>query len=502
MALVVLASGCAVNPVSGRPEFTLVSEAGEREMGEEEARNVAAQMGLYDEPALVAYVRTVGQRLVDASPLLDLAYEFHIVDMVEPNAFAIPGGYIYVSRGILALTNDEDELAGILAHEIGHVAARHSVRTISRAAPLAVVTGLGAAVTGIVSPMLGSIVGGLGGLAGALVFAPYSRSQEEEADRVGQEMAAKAGFDPAGISRSLHTLEREDTLHGNAPREMSFFSTHPPLPRRVAMTTERAQGLARGKASPPIDTPERFLEHLQGSPSARASTACSMAAVPAPGAQLRPLPAGWKTTNAAAVGAVAPDKSGAAPELAQASGSLEAAMRQLGQQTRMDLARGAERLTNGLPAVRDCRRPAPGTASPSPWIAFAAGIVSRDGHDAPGVDRHASPSFQQTAAGSARSRRARGHQGDAHRWRGPAAAALSALRRRRARVEAGLRGGSERARDGPGCGRAGGQGGGADAGVPGRPRSPLELRSVPQHPPAIADSGDTCTRGSGSGRRP
>jgi len=404
--LLVLAGGCAVNPVSGRPEFTLVSEAGEREMGEEEAQNVAAQMGLYDEPALIAYVRSVGQRLVAASPRRDLKYEFHVVDMVEPNAFALPGGYIYVSRGILALTNDEDELAGILGHEIGHVAARHSVRTISRAAPLAVLTGLGAAVTGIVSPMLGSVVGGIGGLAGALVLAPYSRSQEEEADRVGQEMAAKAGFDPSGISRSLHTLEREEALHGNAPRGMDFFSTHPPLPRRVAATTERAQGLARGKATPPIDTPERFLEHLAGLPvGARAADGVfdgQLFLHPELRFHIR-FPAGWKTANdAAAVGAVAPDKSGAvALELAQTSGGPEAAMRKLEQETRMDLSRGAERVTvNGLPAVHAAAvartRNGP-VALDLTWIAFAGKVYRVTGMTRPESLEKLLPSFQETA---------------------------------------------------------------------------------------------------------
>jgi len=393
--------------VSGRPEFTLVSEAGEREMGEEEARNVAAQMGLYDETALAGYVRAVGERLVAASPRRDLAYEFHIVDMVEPNAFALPGGYIYVSRGILALTNDEDELAGILGHEIGHVAARHSVRTISRAAPLAVVTGLGAAVTGIVSPMLGSVIGGVGGLAGALVLAPYSRSQEEEADRVGQEMAAKAGFDPAGISRALHSLEREEALHGNVPREMSFFATHPPLPRRVATTTERAQGLARGRATPPIDTPERFLGHLEGLPvGARAADGVFDGPLflhPRLGFHVR-FPAGWQTANqASAVGAVSPDKSAAvALELSETSGGPEAAMRQLEQQTRMDLSRSAERVTiGGLPAVHASAvartRNGP-VALDLTWIAFAGKVYRVTGMTRPESFEALRPSFQQTAA--------------------------------------------------------------------------------------------------------
>jgi len=177
-----LTGGCAVNPVSGRPEVSLVSEARERELGEEEARRVAESMGLLDDARLVAYVRAVGERLVRGVPRTDVAYTFSIVDMEQPNAFALPGGYVYVSRGLLALMNSEDELAGVLGHEIGHVAARHAVRRVTRAAPLAVLTGLGAAVTGIASPTVGDLVGGIGDAAGALVLAPYSRGHVRKLD--------------------------------------------------------------------------------------------------------------------------------------------------------------------------------------------------------------------------------------------------------------------------------------------------------------------------------
>src|SRR5438552_2774345 len=110
-----LGGACARNPVSGRPEVTLVSEAKERELGEAEARRVAETMGILEDPALSAYVRAVGERLAQFSPRTDVTYTFQIVDMEEPNAFALPGGPVYVSRGLLVLTNSEDELAGALA---------------------------------------------------------------------------------------------------------------------------------------------------------------------------------------------------------------------------------------------------------------------------------------------------------------------------------------------------------------------------------------------------
>ena len=401
-----MTSACAVNPVSGRPEFTLVSEAHERELGEEESRKIAAEMGLYDDRALVGYVRSVGERLAAVSPRRDLAYSFQVVDMEEPNAFALPGGYIYVSRGLLALTNDEDELAGVIGHEIGHVAAKHAVRTVSRAAPLSILTGIGAAVTGIVSPALGSVVGGVGGLAGALVLAPYSRGQEEEADRLGQEMAARAGWDPAGISRSLHALEREEALHRDAPRSNSFFSTHPPLPRRVADTEERAKTLQRNAAVRATATPEQFLRRLDGlAVGPRATDGVFDGPLflhPELGFHLR-FPAGWKTANErSVVAALAPDKSALlALELAGTSGGPEAALRAFEQETRADLSRSAERITiGGLPAVRagGVARTRDGPmALELTWIALGGKVYRITGMTRPESFEAMRPAFREAA---------------------------------------------------------------------------------------------------------
>jgi len=120
-------SGCAVNPVSGRSEVVLISAEEERELGAQEAEKVEKSMGLVDDPEIVAYVKTVGHRLAEYSPRQDVDYTFQIVDLGVPNAFALPGGYVYVSRGLLVLVNSEDELAGVMGHEIGHVAGRHAV---------------------------------------------------------------------------------------------------------------------------------------------------------------------------------------------------------------------------------------------------------------------------------------------------------------------------------------------------------------------------------------
>lgn len=257
-------SGCSVNPVSGLPEVTLVTVEQEKKLGADEAAKVEQQMGLLQDPALVPYVESVGQRLAEQSPRRDVMYRFHIVDMVEPNAFALPGGYVYVTRGLLALVNTEDELAGVVGHEIGHVAARHSVQKISRQGPFAVVTGLVAGVTGLVSPLVGNIVGGVGEFAQSLVFSPYSRSQENEADKVGQEMTAKAGWEPEGLSDFLNTLGREESLMHDGPRRPSFFDSHPATPDRVANTSKHAKQLQRTVREPISASREVFLQRLDG----------------------------------------------------------------------------------------------------------------------------------------------------------------------------------------------------------------------------------------------
>jgi predicted Zn-dependent protease len=264
-AIVLLQSlGCAVNPVSGRPELTLVSEEQEIKLGAQEAEKIEQQMGLVPDEEFTRYLNTLGRRLADESPRPKLDYRFHLVDMAEPNAFALPGGHIYVSRGILALANSEDELAGVVGHEIGHVAARHSVQTISKRGPFAVIFGVASGLAGLVSPLAGNIIGGVGELTQSVIFSPYSRSQENEADRVGQDMAARAGWEPWGLTRLLTSLDREVRLHEEGKRNPSFFDTHPPTPNRIEDTAAHAKELVKASRKPISMSPEAFVRRLAG----------------------------------------------------------------------------------------------------------------------------------------------------------------------------------------------------------------------------------------------
>ncbi|MDF0644636.1 MAG: M48 family metalloprotease [Nitrospira sp.] len=262
--LLIGSSACTINPVSGWPEFTLITAGQEKQIGAEEAKKVEDEMGLLDDRALTGYLDQVGQRLAKESPRQNLDYHFHAVDMIEPNAFALPGGYIYVSRGLLALVNSEDELAGVVGHEIGHVAARHSVQKISRQGPFALITNFVSGITGFFVPFVGNVLGGIGNFAQSLVFSPYSRSQESEADKVGQEMAAKAGWNPEGLAIFLNTLGREESLLNDGPRRPSFFDSHPATPDRVENTTKWAKDFKQAPRDPITPTHDAFLKRFEG----------------------------------------------------------------------------------------------------------------------------------------------------------------------------------------------------------------------------------------------
>ena len=236
----ILIYGCAVNPVTGKHEIVFMSVEDEKKLGAENAKQVAEQMGIFDDPKLVSYVESIGQRLAKKSPYQDVTYQFQIVDLEEPNAFALPGGYVYVSRGLLVLINSEDELAGVIGHEIGHVAARHSVQRLTRAAPVGLVTGITSAAVGLVSPFLAKTVSGTGSLINSAILAPYSRSQENDADATGQLLAVESGWNPDGITTFLNTLDRETERQGQGGSEFSFLATHPSTPKRVKATETRA----------------------------------------------------------------------------------------------------------------------------------------------------------------------------------------------------------------------------------------------------------------------
>ncbi len=231
-------AGCVVNPVSGKRQIILMSEQEEQEIDQREAKNVEEMMGIVASPELNHYVNALGQAMVRNAPYRDLDYHFAVVEMDVPNAFALPGGHIYVSRGLLAISNSEAELANVLGHEIGHVAARHSAQrdVHSKVVGIAsILAQVGAAAAGAD----GRTVAGVQSL-GAGVVSAYSRSQEREADVFGQDLAAVTGIDPDGMAGFLRTLERTIRLEQGFSRGTGYLDSHPSTPERVADATSRA----------------------------------------------------------------------------------------------------------------------------------------------------------------------------------------------------------------------------------------------------------------------
>ena len=229
-----IASACATNPVTGNREFVTISEAQEVAIGRESDAQIRSEMGVYDDPQLQQYVEEIGFDLAAVSHRPALDWHFTIVDSPSVNAFALPGGYIYLTRGIMAYLSDEAELAGVLGHEIGHVTARHSVQAYSRATGAS--WGLMAAqifVPAMRSPYYGAP--GLGDAAGSgmgLLFLKFGRDDERQADRLGAEYAVASGRDPRGVGDMLATLARiaDTTDRRGTP---NWLATHPEPVDRV-----------------------------------------------------------------------------------------------------------------------------------------------------------------------------------------------------------------------------------------------------------------------------
>jgi len=263
---VVQFNGCAQNPVTGKRDFVLMSPEEESELGAEAALMVEAQIGTIDAGALSTYVADLGRRLAAHSPRQDVSYSFAIVDMEEPNAFALPGGYIYVSRGLLAITNSEDELANVIAHEIGHVAALHHARQQARTAGFGLLTSPVRLVGGLVGGTIGALIEAPFAVAGYSFIAAHGRGQEREADHIAQDIAAQVGYDPTALSTFLSTLQRDTDLRmgGDVPRRVHFFDTHPSTPERVKTAMERGMKLPWTRGSTLVSGRNGFLDLLAG----------------------------------------------------------------------------------------------------------------------------------------------------------------------------------------------------------------------------------------------
>jgi predicted Zn-dependent protease len=225
--LAAAAVACAVNPVTGRNEFMLFSENQEIELGRQTDAEVAATYGVYEDPALAAYVGRIGLGLAAKSQRPKLPWRFTVLDSPVVNAFAVPGGAVYVTRGILAMMNSEAELAAVLGHEIGHVNARHSMSQMSKQEAAQIGLVVGSAVSREFAKYAGLAGAGL-----QVLFLKYSRDNENQADALGVDYARADGYDPADMAATFTALQRMGDLSGGNSLP-GFLSTHPLTPDRI-----------------------------------------------------------------------------------------------------------------------------------------------------------------------------------------------------------------------------------------------------------------------------
>lgn len=262
MAGVLWLGGCAVNPVTGEQQLMLLSEQDEQQLGRQTDQSVIEQYGLYEGPALQQYLQVMGQAMGRLSHRPGLAWQFKVMDSPVVNAFAAPGGYIYVTRGLLAALNNEAELAGVLGHEIGHVTARHSARQYSNMMLASLGLGLGQGLLGDYGDALGPLLE-----AGAgLLFLKFSRDDEREADALGVEYASRANYDAGRMADFFITLQNQPASDGEAPARLpEFFSTHPnPVNREANVRQMAAQWQARAAGQTFRVNRDNLLAQLDG----------------------------------------------------------------------------------------------------------------------------------------------------------------------------------------------------------------------------------------------
>jgi predicted Zn-dependent protease len=288
--LLALACGGSQKGSAPRREVILATEAHDERVGEQTAMQVGGAMGFVEEPELAAYVEAVGKRVARYAPRGGFQYQFKIVDQDVPNAFALPGGYIYVSRGLLVMSNSEDELAGVLGHEVIHVAARHA------AARQSVVKGM----PGFMQLLAGGYI------------AEYGRDQERESDRLGQGLAGLAGYDPQGLADFLTSLEFQERLRLGGSRLPGYFDSHPATSERTASASSRARMVSWDRVPEIASGRAAYLERIDG---LVVGTSASEGVFqdnrflhPELGFTLR-FPPDWDTQNTRqAVGAVSPQR--------------------------------------------------------------------------------------------------------------------------------------------------------------------------------------------------
>jgi predicted Zn-dependent protease len=240
LTLLLFLSACATGDMLGN--FNLISPEEEQQLGAQLHQSITQQSNIIQDPAVQSYVEAVGGRLAAVSQDPNRGYQFHVIEDPGVNAFAIPGGHLYVQTGLIQAAESEAELASVMAHELGHAEERHPTERLSRTYGTQM----------LLNMVLGENPGQLQAIAGNLIatggISAYSRSAENEADRIGVYLLNRAGYDPGALASFFEKLAQLEQQSGG-PAGSTFFSTHPPTPDRIANVNALIQGFGAERAT-------------------------------------------------------------------------------------------------------------------------------------------------------------------------------------------------------------------------------------------------------------
>jgi predicted Zn-dependent protease len=347
LAGLLLVAGCATNPVTGRTQLSLVSEGQEVAMGQEAAKSAEQSIGLVDNAGLQSYVSQLGMTLARRSQRPNLPWHFGVVDDPTPNAFALPGGPVYVTRGLLGVMNSEAELVSVLGHEIGHIAAKHQVTMISRAqlAQIGLVAGM------VLLPSLAQF-GDLAGGGLQLLFLRYSRDAERQADDLGFSYTLQSGYDVRDMVKVFEALQRIGEASGQSPLP-AWLTTHPHAGERIQriqqQLTQVQQPLEQTRRN--VEPFLARLERLVYGENPRAGFFRGTTFLhPDLRFQLE-FPQGWKTQNLTQSVTAASSGQDAIIQLTLAQGGVDQAAQSFFGQQGLESAQVGRTTINGMSAV-------------------------------------------------------------------------------------------------------------------------------------------------------